>query len=85
MAWPVAEGRDDHDWGGCYRADHTTRCLAGCPHGVISRNAQGEHFSSASLSDSGPSHAARNAAIASSRLSATPPLGLCVDAGTAAR
>ena len=41
----------------------------------INRKAQPEHFSSAFSGESGRFHAARNAALASSRLSATPPLG----------
>jgi hypothetical protein len=43
------------------------------PLWVINRKAQPEHFSSASRCDSGRRPAARDAALAWSRLSATPP------------
>jgi hypothetical protein len=41
----------------------------------LTEKAQAEHITSAPPSDNGRSHAARNAALASSRLSATPPFG----------
>ena len=52
---------------------HTTAVTAGRLLWVINRKAQIEHIWSAIFCESGRSHAARNAALASSRLSVSPP------------
>jgi hypothetical protein len=68
---------------GLYKEAHTTQCTPGGPVGVINRNAQVEHITSAFLGDSRPPPPPRNAALASSRLIGQPRrLGLAVSART---
>jgi hypothetical protein len=65
-----------------------TQRLVEQPLWVNNRNTPSEHFSSGLLAESGltrASHAARNAALTSSRLSATPPFGPCGGARPASR